>query len=123
MIMIKHTKLCSAIFLLTASAASNTREILYEEDFSDGAIPFGWSTADLSGQDAVWTYCADPNSGQSNGCPPLWDDALNDQGPFASTTADNGFMTLDSDLYGNLPTSHISILEIGPFNFSNETSV
>ncbi len=121
--MFKHNKLHSAMLLIAVTSAGQSREIYYQEDFSDGVIPIDWSTTDLSGQNALWTYCADPNTGQANGCPPFWDDGLNAQGPFAATTANNGFMTMDSDIYGNLPNNHISILSFGPFNFSSNSSV
>ncbi|WP_223788070.1 hypothetical protein [Marinicella meishanensis] len=121
--MCKHSKLYSAMVLAGIIGVSESREIYYQEDFSGGAIPFGWITDDLSGQNAFWTYCADPTTGQSNGCPPLWDDGLNQQGPFASSSANNGFMTLDSDIYGNLPQNHVSTLTAGPFNLSGASSV
>jgi len=77
----------------------------WEEDFSDG-FPDGWITGDLSGNNLAWTWCGDPATGQATGCPPIWDDGLNLQEPFASATADNGFMTMDSDLPGELATDH-----------------
>ena len=119
----KHTKLHSALLLLAAASTSQAREVFLQEDFSDGAIPIGWTTADESGQNALWTYCADPNKGQANGCPPLWDDALNGQGPFTASSADNGFMTLDSDIYGNLPNNHISQLTAATLDLTDAPSV
>ena len=83
-------KILIAMALLFFTGAMNARDIYFDEDFSDGAIPAGWTTDDASGQNALWTYCADPNSGQVNGCPRLWDDALNLQGPFAATIGGSG---------------------------------
>lgn len=116
-------KILIAMALLFFTGAMNARDIYFDEDFSDGAIPAGWTTDDASGQNALWTYCADPNSGQVNGCPRLWDDALNLQGPFAATTATNGFMTLDSDAYGNLPTNHFSQLTTPVIDLTGTTAV
>lgn len=91
--------------------------VLFEEDFSNG-IPAGWSNVDTSGNNALWSWCDDPSAGQgggsAGGCPPLWDDALNDQGPFASLTADNGFVTMDSDAAGNI--SHVSQFTTPPLD-------
>ncbi|WP_395375141.1 hypothetical protein [Marinicella sp. W31] len=97
--------------------------IYYSEDFGDGQIPPGWTTTDPSGNNALWTYCADPTTGQANGCPPLWDDGLNAQVAFAATTATNGFVTLDSDAIGNIPSPHISQLTMPLLDFSLATSV
>ncbi len=118
--MLKHKKLHSALLLITASSLAQA-EIFLQEDFSGGAIPAGWTTDDPSGNGALWTYCADPNTGQTNGCPPLWDDGLNAQGPFAATTANNGFMTLDSDIYGNI--THLSQLNLPAMDFSGTNRV
>ena len=94
----------------------------FAENFSDGFIPFNWTTADPSGNNGFWTYCADPTTGQTNGCPPIWDDG-NLQVPFAATTASNGFLTMDSDLVGDNATPHVSQLNMPPMNFTDATSV
>ena len=99
------------------------RFIFFAEDFSDGRIPADWTTADPSGNNGLWTYCADPTTGQANGCPPFWDDGLNAQVPFAASTASNGFVTVDSDLIGEITTPHVSQLNMTPLNFSQATSV
>ncbi len=101
------------------------RFVYMEEDFSQGDIPAGWTNVDTSGNNALWSHCDDPAAGQgggsTGGCPPLWDDALNDQGPFAATTVNNGFMTMDSDAAGNI--SHVSQLTSPPLDFSNASEV
>lgn len=122
--MYKHTKLHSAMLLLAVTSAGQSREIYHQEDFSTG-IPSGWTNVDNSGNNALWTWCDDPAAGQgggsTGGCPPLWNDALNDQGPFAATSADNGFLTLDSDIYGNI--THVSILTAGTLDLTAASSV
>ena len=72
-------------------AAGSGIAIYFSEDFSGGTIPTDWTNADPSGNNALWTHCADPTSGQVNGCPAIWEDDLNAQVPFAATTARNGF--------------------------------
>ncbi len=122
--MYKHNKLHAAMLLMAVTSASQAREIYYQEDFANG-IPAGWTNEDTSPNNALWTWCDDPAAGQgggsTGGCPPLWDDALNDQGPFASTTANNGFVTLDSDIYGNI--THVSVLTADTLDLSAATSV
>lgn len=114
---IRHT----ALLLIATTSMASAREIYLEEDFSDGAIPIGWTTSEETGQNALWTYCADPSTGQSNGCPALWDDALNLQGPFAAPTAENGFMTMDSDAAGNI--THVSQLTSATIDLTGTSSV
>ncbi len=116
------TKLLCAIFLLTAGMAS-AQTPFWTEDFSDG-IPAGWGNADESGQNVLWTWCANPALGDSSpGCPEAWDDSLNGQTTFQATTADNGFATLDSDDGGELAEDHISQLTTSAINCTGKSSV
>ena len=109
----------SCLFLMLPIAQSQT---FWEEDFSDG-FPNGWSTEDLSNNDFLWTWCATP-SPVGPGCPPVFDDVAENQAPFASTTASNGFMTCNSDAAGNpLPENHISVLTTNAIDCSNESEV
>lgn len=103
--------LLSLLLLLACSGltfAQNANE-LWTEDFSEG-IPDGWTNEDLNGFDAVFTWCADPNTGQADGCPRLWDDNTNLQTPFASETVNNGFISMDSDLIGQIAGNHLTQL-------------
>ncbi len=90
---------CCGLFFSSPASAQDAP--FWLEDFANG-IPDTWMNQDESGNNALWTWCADPTTGQANGCPALWDDTLNEQEPFSSSTADNGFVTLDSDLAGNI---------------------
>jgi len=99
----------------------------WTEDFTDG-IPAGWTTTDASTNtepDKVyWTWCPNPFQGDDDpGCSQPWDDALNGQVPFRATTASTGFMVVDSDDPGDLPSSHISQLTTTPFNFADKNQV
>ena len=108
---------------LNAYAQPDTENILYEQNFSEPGFPSGWTTNDLSQQDVIWTWCADPTTGQMNGCPNIWEGGLNNQLPFASTSAENGFLTLDSDAFSDITQQHISQLTSPTFDFSGEDTV
>lgn len=103
-----------ALLLLCAAVGMQAQNanVLWEEDFADG-IPAGWTNEDAAGVDAVFTWCNDPFTGQSDGCPRIWDDGTNQQIPFAAETVNNGFVTMDSDLVGQITTNHISQLTTG----------
>ncbi len=108
--MTKFTKTLFALALAFVSANALTAQTpFWTEDFANG-LPAGWTNEDPSGNNALWTWCANPETGQSNGCPAIFDDATNNQVPFAATTASNGFATMDSDLLGELMTNHLSQL-------------
>ncbi len=96
--------------------------ILYEENFSGPGFPDGWTTSDLSPQEVLWTWCINPDMGRLNeGCPKIWDDTTtNLQIPFAATSAENGFLTLDSDFYSGISQPHRSQLTSPAFDFSEE---
>lgn len=110
---------------LTLSAQPDTENILYEQGFSEPGFPAGWTTNDLSNQDVIWSWCADPTTGQMNGCPGIYVTNVNNQVPFAATSAEDGFLTLDSDLYsiGQNDPPHISQLTSAAFDFSTEDTV
>ena len=115
--------LFAAILLCIAGAlTAQNAEILYSEDFSDG-IPEGWTSVDQSGQGAEWTWCNDPNTGQDGNCPAIWNDAINEQEPFSSETASNGFVTMDSDILTQLPENHLVELTTTAFDFSANEAV
>ncbi len=113
--------LCASLLLMAGMATAQTP--FWEEDFSDG-IPMGWTNVDASGQGAIWTWCSDPTAGNTEaGCAPVFGDAINLQEPFASTTASNGFVTVDSDEYGNLPNLHKSELTSTAINATGKNTV
>ena len=109
-------------YALTLSAQVN---ILYEQNFSGPGFPDGWTTIDQSpSQNVIWTWCADPTTGQMNGCPGIWNTENNEQVPFAATTTENGFLTLDSDfLTSGVGQPHRSQLNTPTFDFSEEDTV
>lgn len=109
-LMMNFTKTLFALALaLVSVTALSAQTSFWTEDFANG-IPADWANEDPSGNDALWTWCANPATGQSNGCPSIFDDATNNQVPFAAASADNGFATMDSDLLGPLNTNHMSQL-------------
>jgi hypothetical protein len=96
--------------LPAAPVSAQAPATFWTEDFSAG-LPAGWMNMDASGGVALWTWCSNPEAGNTEaGCPDLWAADPNYQFPFQATTASNGFVTLDSDAYGNLGTDHISEL-------------
>ncbi len=101
--------LATLAFVCLALSQAPAQTPFWSEDFANG-FPAEWTTQDASGQGAVWTWCANPETGQSNGCPPIFDDAINQQVPFAAPTATNGFVTMDSDKFGELAVDHVSQL-------------
>lgn len=108
---------------LNSYAQPDTETIIFEESFSEPGFPAGWTTNDLSQQDVIWSWCADPTTGQMNGCPRIWEGGANNQLPFAATSAENGFLTLDSDAFSGITQQHISQLNSPTFDFSGEDTV
>ena len=107
--MTKFTQILAVlVFSISMVASLQAQNTFWTEDFGGGAVPAGWMNADASGSNVLWTWCGDPTTGQDGSCPAIWDDGLNLQAPFASATADNGFVTVDSDLAGPLGTDHVS---------------
>lgn len=102
--------------------APDSESPFFEESFSSG-LPPGWSTQDPSGNGALWTWCDDPTAGQTEFCHRIWDDALNNQTPFAAATAETGFMTMDSDRVGNIPSNHIAQLDSGQLSVTARPQV
>lgn len=100
-----------------------TENIIFEERFTQPGLPAGWTSTDLSNQNVLWTWCADPATGQTGGCPNIWSGGNNNQLPFAATTAANGFLTLDSDIHTDLNNTHISQLTSAPYDFSDKDTV
>ncbi len=119
-IYLKTAGLFAVLFLFAAALQAQTP--FYTNDFSSGDLPTGWSTDDLSGQGVVWTWCGDPDN-TGPGCVTNWDAYVVQHGAFASTTADNGFLLVDSDIAGSLPANHQAVLTSSAFDFSDKTEV
>jgi hypothetical protein len=104
-----------AIVALVALAQMAQAQVFYSEDFSDGAIPAGWTTTDGSPNGVLWQYCDSPGAG----CP----GNLNGFPGYLGPTASNGFMILDSDAAGDIPSNHISRLTTAAINCSAANQV
>ena len=122
MSIVKFNKLVAfSLILFMGVFGLQAQTAFWSEDFSDGDIPEGWTNEDPSGNNALWTWCGDPTTGAMDGCPPVWDDNLNQQEPFGATTAGNGFVTMDSDAAGDV--SHQSELTTSPIDCSAQGEV
>jgi hypothetical protein len=119
--MIKHiTALLMVAALATTSVAQTA---FWSQDFG-GGFPAGWTTTDGNNQGVLWTWCPNPNAGNTNpGCAPLFNDGLNQQTAFAAPTAANGFMTCDSDEAGLKPQNHRSRLTTSAINCAGQPVV
>jgi hypothetical protein len=122
-------KFTHAIYLLLlalflGNTAALAQNVFFSQNFANG-VPQGWTTTDASGQNVVWSWCNDPSAGRTstNGCSPLFNDPINYQKPFASTTATNGFMTMDSDKPEELPKNHIAQLTSAAINCTGKKNV
>lgn len=96
--------LLSTLLALTVSLQGQTP--FWTQDFA-GGIPAGWTNVDASGQGVIFEWCNDPQTNGGDSCPSWFNDAINEQDPFAATTAANGFVSCDSDEYGPLANDHI----------------
>jgi Secretion system C-terminal sorting domain len=95
----------------------------WSENFTNG-VPANWTISDASGQNILWTWCPNPALGNDDpGCSSIFDDAVNGQVPFKSTTASTGTMLLDSDEPGNLNKNHIAQLTTNTINCAGKNEV
>ncbi len=108
------------IFYLNVDFALS--QVFWQTDFFAAGFPVGWTTADSSanGVKVQWKRCANPTIGRPNG-PKIWND-FNGQTFFQASTAANGFMFVDSDLY-NINNPHTSRLTTPTIDCSNHSSV
>ena len=124
MSVLKINKLLTFVLLLCAgSFGLNAQTAFWSEDFSGGSIPDGWTNEDETGNDALWSWCSNPEMGGTGGCPTIWDDALNQQLPFQAATATNGFVSMDSDAVGAVPGGHVSQLTTSAIDCSSRGEV
>ena len=91
-------KLFTILSLAFAFQLGIAQNVFWEEDFSSSMdLPSGWMTEDASGGEGVWTWCSSPL--QASTCIPNWDlYADQHDGNYFSTTSDNGFVMMDSDI-------------------------
>ena len=92
----------------------------WTEDFSGAQIPMGWTNEDASGNDALWEYCSTEESCLVS--------ILNENGQlyetaFQAITANNGFVWMNSDTLGNLPSPHLSQLTTNAINCEGRDEV
>jgi len=113
-----------ALFLSVFLFNTNSIEAqaFWEEDFANG-VPAGWGNEDESGQGAIFRWCSNPTSGGGADCPSIF----NGQVAFASSTATNGFVSVDSDevgaATGGTNPVHISKLTTTPIDCSSQSNV
>ncbi len=110
--------LLTGLMLLSVTFSYAQVDIFWSEDFANG-IPDDWTNKDASAQGARWTYCIDQIS-EGDGCPAI---SLYASDYFGAETADNGFATLDSDAYGELPSNHVSQLTLSTIDCSTHDEV
>ncbi|MCS6928245.1 MAG: T9SS type A sorting domain-containing protein [Saprospiraceae bacterium] len=118
----RSTVLNFSLALLLSAKVLSAQTPFYVQDFS-GGFPAGWKTTDASNRNVLWTWCDNPERGQTGGCPPIFNDPVNQQKPFQASTAKNGFMTLDSDKAGEQPVNHVSRLTSSAINCSGRSQV
>lgn len=113
------TLLCLSFFLLT-NAPRPFSQVFLEVDFAGGMLPVGWSSNDISGNEVTWQGCPAPGSCGLSNLPPT----LTALTHFKSTTADNGFVAVNSDAAGHLPNDgHISRLSTSALDCSDKSRV
>ncbi|MCO6480488.1 MAG: T9SS type A sorting domain-containing protein [Phaeodactylibacter sp.] len=112
------TLLCFAFLLLAIRPAP--AQVFLEEDFAGGILPDGWVSVDISGNNVNWQGCSGITA---CGLPSLLP-AYPVLGRFGSTTADNGFMAVNSDAAGQLLNDgHISRLTSAPIDCQSRPQV
>ena len=85
----------SAILCILTLSSTMKAQVFFSEDFS-GGLPIGWKTFDLSNQNVLWTYCANPDSCVN----------YHSKEKVATTSVNNGLMVMNSDAYYDIdPTT------------------
>lgn len=119
---------CALLLLLMGLGAppSFGQSPFLSEDFNSG-LPNNWVRQNLDGNPgALWSWCSQhlPINQPLNGCPLVFNDLINKQGPFNATSATNGFAVFDSDLYFfNGIFTHNSILQSTPIDCTDKAEV
>jgi hypothetical protein len=107
-------RIISTLFAAFALIAVAQAQVFFTQNFAGGTIPAGWTTTDGSGNGIIWEGCTGPSAG----CVDLYG-----RPEFASTTAANGFVVLDSDAGQELPSNHISRLTTSAIDCSGKSAV
>ncbi|MBK8967648.1 MAG: T9SS type A sorting domain-containing protein [Saprospiraceae bacterium] len=108
------TKSLLLLAFLLCGVATQAQNIFWSEDFTNG-IPTGWTNVDASGQGVIWEWCANTDPG----CAPVF----TGEEAFKATTAETGFVHLNSDAPGQLANNHISRLTTTPIDCSGKSAV
>lgn len=118
----KHLILTFLLFsVLSAFHIAAQQVPFYSEDFSGNTIPDQWQTKDVSENDVQWELCKSPME-----CAPgRFENTEAEKifGEFASSTAFNGYMLVDSDRAGELSQVHISELTTDIIDCTGQTEV
>lgn len=110
-----HTRLLTLGFVLAGGLLSaQSFQPFWSENFTNN-IPAGWTNADASNQNVIWKWCAN----NSSGCSPVF----SGEEPFQATTAETGYVHVNSDAAGQLPQSHISRLTTSAIDCSGKNEV
>lgn len=117
------TKNFFILFALLTGFQLSAQNVFWEEDFSSNmGLPTGWTAVDTTNQDAIWSWCASPVTAST--CIPGWGTyETQPEGGFPSTTADNGFVFLDSDVLTTLPVAHVARMTTTAIDCSNQSEV
>ena len=101
-------------------------QVFWSEDFA-GDLPIEWESIDVSLQGVPWTWCRDPEAGETvEGCNGMFDFRINDQLPFSSSTATNGYAVVNSDkeeLFVSFNSPHESRLTSHAIDCSDQEQV
>lgn len=106
-------------FLIYSPSILFSQMPFWSEDFSAG-FPAGWMTEDISENDFLWEHCDNfpfcaPQNYQEN--------FFAGEENFRSSTAENGYLFLESFNFQILDEDHVSQLTTTTFDFSNRAVV
>jgi hypothetical protein len=106
------------MLVMLSSAMAVQAQVFFQERFNNPGLPAGWTTADPSPNNVLWTRCAD----QTTNCVGT---ALNDYGldAFDGPDAANGFALCNSDGAAGLPSNHVSQLKTSVINCAGKSTV
>ncbi len=111
----KFLAVCALVALVGSVQAQVIQ--IYQEQFAGTGLPAGWTTADPSGNNVLWTRCADV----ATDCHALYENI----DLYAGLDKANGYMILDSDGAGQLDVDnpHQSQLTSGAIDCSAHAAV
>ncbi len=114
--------LISFAIMLPGFQILTAQNAFWEEDFSSTGLPTGWATVDTTGGAGIWDWCSSPAQAQS--CIFNWGTYdTQPEGGFPSTTAENGFVFMDSDLLGTVFPNHVVRMTTTTIDCSGQSEV